>query len=55
MHPSKEPNEQAKEKNADHKITEDAMIDQTLEDTFPASDPPAWYGGKDKKRSSDNA
>lgn len=26
---------------------DDEIIDETLEETFPASDSPSWYAGKD--------
>jgi hypothetical protein len=28
----------------------ESMIDQTLEDSFPASDPPSWTLGREPKR-----
>lgn len=49
MQTSKDQDKQAKENKKKKQAQEDAMVDQTLEDSFPASDPPAWYGGKDKK------
>lgn len=34
--------------DSDHDLLE-SMIDQTLEDSFPASDPPAWTLGREPK------
>lgn len=47
MQQTKDQEDQVKESSKSKKSQQEAMIDETLEDTFPASDSPAWYGGKD--------
>jgi hypothetical protein len=42
------PGEQTQLENSDfHEDQLESMIDQTLTDSFPASDPPAWTLGRD--------
>jgi hypothetical protein len=35
-----------KTKSAEHKQKQDEKVDQQMEDSFPASDPPSFSGGK---------
>jgi hypothetical protein len=37
------------ESNDSHHHTLESMIDQTLADSFPASDPPSWTLGRERK------
>ncbi|MGQ3890128.1 hypothetical protein ACQUW5_14000 [Legionella sp. CNM-1927-20] len=51
-HLTKKRNHSLKKNDLDYKKSVEKMVDETLKDTFPASDAPSWYGGKDKKRDS---
>ncbi|WP_131781604.1 hypothetical protein [Legionella gresilensis] len=42
-------NQQSKKNDLNSKKSEEEIIDETLIETFPASDSPSWYGGKDIK------
>ncbi|STX51410.1 Uncharacterised protein [Legionella busanensis] len=40
---------QPKKSDLNSKKSDEEIIDETLKETFPASDAPSWYGGKDIK------
>ncbi|STX28833.1 Uncharacterised protein [Legionella beliardensis] len=39
-----------KKNNLNSKKAIEKKVDETLKETFPASDAPSWYGGKDRKK-----
>ena len=39
-----------KKKDLNSKKAVEKKVDETLKETFPASDAPSWYGGKDIKK-----
>lgn len=38
------------DKTKQNSTPDEELVDETLEETFPASDAPAWYAGKDKDK-----
>jgi hypothetical protein len=40
---------QGDEKSSHERVVSESMIDKTLADSFPTSDPPSWNTGRDKE------
>ncbi|WP_419420427.1 hypothetical protein ACNVED_03765 [Legionella sp. D16C41] len=49
-HLKKRKNQRLQKNDLHSPKTAEEIIDETLEETFPASDAPSWYGGKDSKK-----
>ncbi|MGQ3888273.1 hypothetical protein ACQUW5_04460 [Legionella sp. CNM-1927-20] len=49
-HRKKKKDQQLKKNDLNSNKSDEDIIDETLKETFPASDAPSWYGGKDIKK-----